>query len=406
MKKPTFRALAWPGILLMCLSITALTSGQSVTTTKSVRPGVVVRPATPAAVKGPSIVITPAKPPVVVKPVKPIVVTPVVPTYPVSPGFVYPVHPGYPSAWVGPTIVRETRSELLPPDSGTYPPPPPGTIPSPSMTVQGPTVRLVVLLGSLRRLDPASGAEVGMAEAPVGISVGALAGYTQDKPTRASGDFFGVSWDGRDYFTKSGDASQGPYLDHPMLTLNELSPGPWEFEAGMTGRRVAWVRLALTLFEDGVQDPFAKQVNLPRGRRAAMREVLHRIAWNEKPVAARTSGTSDEAALTGGDVTHFGKALATFAEQTMAPTQNNERVGIAEWFISAQELAKMLPACPQFINNTPDAAQLREARAGAGKTVPPWVRTCELHNDSARYAAELWFVIVPDTAVGRWLQNK
>jgi hypothetical protein len=189
------------------------------------------------------------------------------------------------------------------------------------------------------------------------------------------------------------------------MTVNELSPGPWEFEAGMANQRIGWVRLAVSLFEDQSQNPEGKSVNLPRGRRPAMREVLHRITWTDKRVAAKSAGVSDAAALAGGDVTHFGKALATFAEKTMTPVPDNERIGIAEWFFSAQDLAAVLAVCPRFLE-TPDAVQLRGARAAAGAAVPAWARPFDFRTDGGRYAGELWFVIVPDAAINEWMKRK
>ena len=199
------------------------------------------------------------------------------------------VVPSYPSAWIGPTIIRETRSEPAPSrrlPSHDAPPRPP----------QSPTLRLVALLGSLKHLD-AAGADLGLGEARLGISVGMMVGYAQTKTVRASGDFFGVPWDGPGYFTRSDDSKAGAFLDHPIMTVNEARPGPWEFEAGVADRRVGWMRLAVALFEDQSQDPNARQPNLPRGRRAAMREVLLRVTWADKGVATPSvAAASAEAA--------------------------------------------------------------------------------------------------------------
>jgi hypothetical protein len=245
---------------------------------------------------------------------------------------------------------------------------------------------------------------MGLAEAPLGVSVGMLVGYAQDKPLRASGDFFGSPWDGAGCFAKAEDWRRGPFLGHPVMAVNELNPGPWEFEAGVADRRIAWMRFAVSLFEDRSQGSGARPVNLPRGRRAAMREVLHRVTWTDKGVAAKTAGVDEAAALRGGDVTHFGRALATFAERTMAPSPDNERSGIAEWFFTTQDLGKVLGACPKFVTEMPDGAKLREARTTAGAAAADWVRAFEFRNGTARYAGELWFVIVPDATVNAWLR--
>lgn len=403
----TFRALALPGLLLaFTASLHAQPAGGGVTVNPttvppSYGPGVkpaVTKPATPAVTKpAKPAVITPAKPVPPGAPVFPpgtVIIPPPGATLPgtgvITPGTT--IVPGYPSAWIGPTIIRETRSEPAPETTATP-------------TVQVPALRLVALVGDLRRLHAQSGADTGLAEATLGVSVGMLIGYMDGKPVRASGDFFGTPWDGPGCFAKAEEWKRGPYTGHPITTVNELSPGPWEFEAGATDRRIAWMRLAVSLFEERAQGTVAKPVNLPRGRRAAMREVLHRVAWADKGVSARTPGVDDATALRGGDVTHFGKALATFAERTMAPSTDNERTGIAEWFFTAQDLGKILAACPKFVTEMPDGAKLRETRSTAGASATGWTRPFEFRSGSTRCAGELWFLIVPDAAVHAWLKR-
>jgi hypothetical protein len=268
-----------------------------------------------------------------------------------------------------------------------------------------PTLRLVALLGTLKHLDPATGADRGLGEARLGISVGMMVGYDQTRTVRGSGDFFGVPWDGPGYFSRSEDNRAGEFLDHPLMTVNELSPSPWEFEAGVAGHSVAWMRLAVALFEDESHDPNARQPNLPRGRRAAMREVLLRILWADKGVATPSPGTSGADALAGGDVTYFGKSLATFGEKTMTPSLDNRRIGIAEWYFATEDMGGVLEGCPRFME-IPDGAQLRKARAEAGSTPPTWTRPFEFRSDRDSYAGELWFVIIPDAAMNQWLQKK
>jgi hypothetical protein len=317
-----------------------------------------------------------------------------------TPGTIYParpiiVVPSYPSAWVGPTIITESHGEPAP---SAYPP----TSATSNETM--PALRLVALLGSLKHLD-ATGADLGLKEARLGVSVGMMVGYAQTKTVRASGDFFGVPWDGPGYFKRSEDSNSGVFLDHPIMTVNELRPSPWEFEAGVAGHYVDWMRLAVALFEDESHDPNARQPNLPRGRRAAMREVLLRILWADKGVAKPSAGPTGVDPLAGGDVTYFGKSLATFGEKTMPPTPENQRIGIAEWYFTPEEMGKVLETCPRFMEAT-DGAQLRKARDDAGGTLPPWARAFEFRSDRDRYAGELWFIIVPDAALNPWLQKK
>lgn len=426
MKKPPFRVLFLASLVLAFTGNLHAQAGGGTTVKPPVYgPGVNPAVTTPArpAITTPArpAVTTPAKPavttpatPAVTTPAKPAIVHPAKPyppgaglppgtiiiappgTVTPGPGYVVPVVPGYPSAWVGPTIIRETRTEL-----------PPELIPTPNTggTVNMPTLRLVSVLGSLKRLHPASGSDLGLAEAPLGISTGMLVGYTQEKRTKAAGDFFGTCWDGPGSFAKSDDWRMGPHLDHPIMTVNEFSPGSWDFEAGGPDRRIRWMRLAVTLFEDASQNTGAKPVNLPRGRRAAMREVLSRVTWDDKGVAIKTPGLSEAAALAGGDVTHFGKALATFAEKTMAPVPDNERIGIAEWYFPAEDMGKLLNASPKFVAEQPDGARLRATRAAAGNgALPAWVRPFEFRTDQGRYTGELWFLIVTDETVNLWLQ--
>lgn len=435
MKKPTFRALSLASLLLAFTTTLHAQAGGGVTVSPPVygpgvkpaivKPGTpaivtpgtpsVTRPGTPAIVRPGTPAVTHPASPGVITPGKPGIVYPPTPyppgtvwppgtvivttpgTVTPGPGYVTPVTPGYPSAWVGPTIIRETRTDL-----------PPELIPTPNTggTVQMPTLRLVSVVGALKRLHPASGADLGLAEAPLGVSVGMLVGYTQEKRTKAAGDFFGTCWDGPGCFAKSEDWRVGPHLDHPIMTVNELSPGSWEFEAGGPDRRIRWMRLAVTLFEDASQNTTAKPVNLPRGRRAAMREVLGRVTWDDKNVALKTPGVTEATALAGGDVSHFGKALATFAEKTMAPVPDNERIGIAEWYFPATDMGKLLNACPKFVAELPDGARLRATRAAAGgSSAPAWARPFEFLTDEARYVGELWFLIVADETLNVWIQK-
>src|SRR5207253_7683620 len=134
---------------------------------------------------------------------------------------------------------------------------------------QMPALRLVALVGMLSRLDIASGADKGLTELPLCVAVGVLAGFAQNQTVRASGDFFGTCWDGPTFFARTEENRHGPFLEHPIFTVNEFKPGPWEFEMGTPGRRVAWIRVALDLFEDHSQNGDARPVNLPHGRRAA-----------------------------------------------------------------------------------------------------------------------------------------
>jgi hypothetical protein len=267
-----------------------------------------------------------------------------------------------------------------------------------------PALQLVALLGSLKHLD-VSGADLGLAEARLGISVGMMAGYAQTRTVRASGDFFGAPWDGAEYFSRSDDSKVGEFLDHPIISVNEFHPGPWEFEAAVAGHQIDWMRFSVALFEDESHDPNARQPNLPRGRRAAMREVLLRILWADKGVATPSAGITVADALAGGDVSYFGKSLATFGEKTMTPTPENARIGIAEWYFTTQEMGKVLAGCPRFME-VADGAQLREARSAAGNSPPPWALPFEFRSEKDRYAGEVWFVIVPDAAIHQWVQRK
>lgn len=407
MKKHTFQALLLPALWLICVSAIAQ-----------------VRPANPSAnnripsannrinpaanrIDPANNRINPATNRIVVPQSQPTIISPgyIPPVAPVYPGTTLPpgtvittppyLVPSYPSGWIGPTIIRETRSEPAPSSV------PPTITTSPAAM---PTLRLVALLGSLKHLD-AAGADLGLGEARLGISVGMMVGYAQTKSVRASGDFFGVPWDGPGYFTRSDDSKAGAFLDHPIMTVNEARPGPWEFEAGVADHRVGWMRLAVALFEDQSQDPNARQPNLPRGRRAAMREVLLRIPWADKGVATPSVAAGSAEAAGGGDVTYFGKSLATFGEKTMTPSPDNARIGVAEWYFTTQEMGKALEVCPRFME-IPDGAQIRGARAASGNALPPWARAFEFRSDKDRYAGEIWFVIVPDAAVNPWLQKK
>ena len=345
----------------------------------------VVRPATPA-------VVTPARPlpPGTVLPPGTIVITPPaasLPGMPVLPGY----HPyGQPSAWIGPVVVHETRSAAAPQ----------AVPPAPSVPVQ--SMRLIAVLGALRRLDPQSGADLGLADQSLGVAVGMLTGYADDGPPRACGDFFGTGWDGPNCFQKSDNWKRGPFLGHPVMAVNEASPGPWEFEAAAAGRRISWMRLAVSLFSDRKKGADARPITFPRGRRAAMRDALLRVGWSDKGVAVPASGLDEESRRQGADVTPFGRALATFAESTMAPSSDHARLGIAEWFLTAQDFAAIAASCPSFVREMPDGAKLRALRSSASAP-PVWSRGFDVRTDTTRYIGELWFLTLPDDALNQWL---
>ncbi len=420
MKLPSLRKLSLLTGALMCLSMLHAQSsgGGVVVNPKGYGPGVkpaVVKPATPAVTKPAMPAVVKPATPAIVHPATPfppgaglppgtIIVTPPGTGYP-STGVVTPVVPAYPSAWIGPTIIRESRSEPAP-DPGTLSEGTSSTTTGmSSASVSASTLRLVAVVGSLKRSQLSSGADLGLAESSLGVSVGMMVGYGDGRPVRVSGDFFGTSWDGPGCFARSGDWNGGPFLNHPIMAVNEVSPGPWEFEAGMANQRVRWLRLAVSLFQDPSPDPSARPVNLPRGRRAAMREVLHRVTWTDKPVALETSGISDATALAGGDVTHFGKALATFAEKTMATSPDNERLGIAEWYLPAQDLGAIIRTCPRFMAESADGVTLRDLRAAAGTKTPSWVRCFEFASGDTRYTGELWFLVAGDNSIADWLRR-
>ena len=394
MKPPSFRALSFFTGLLLCLSLHAQNSGGGVTVNPrgyvpEVKPGV-VKPAVPP------VIVHPAAPPSsggAVLPPGTIVVSP--------PGAGMPgtaVVPSYPSAWIGPTVIRETRSE-------------PAPAPATSSTATSPTVmpmaslRLVAVVGSLKRFQLSTGVTRPLAEASLGVSVGMLVGYGEGRPLRASGDFFGTPWDGPAFFAQAGDGNSGPFLSHPIMAVNEVSPGPWEFEAGVANQRVGWMRVAVALFQGSSPEADAKPVNLPRGRRAAMREVLHRVTWADKPVAQKSPGLTEDAVFAGGDVTYFGKALATFAEKTMTASPGNERLGIAEWHFHAQELGTILKDCPRLVHESVDGAPLRELRVAAGAKLPSWVRPFDFRTGDTRYAGEVWFLVAGDGLISHWLKR-
>lgn len=441
MKTRTFRALALPGILMACIVTAAAQvigpntpyqkkNQTGINTGTGIRPAtpVVVKPATPAIVKPATPAITrPAVPaitkpatPAITRPAAPAIVTPATPgiVKPATPGVAVPVQPGviivpaYPSAWIGPTIVRETRSEPAPVTTTQQREGQPMRIddnPAPH--------RLVALLGRLKCHDVTNGGVIEIGDDQLCIGVGALVGYVNDRTAtpafapvsegihftyRAIGDFFGYYWDG-DRFKTSEDWKSGPFLSHPIMTVNEASPSTWEFEAAQAGRRIGWMRLAVALFEyDAPSARDTSSITFPRGRRASMAGALNRIHWEEQRVTGRPSGLSATDAYLGADVSYFGKALEMFASRTMTPSMDNDRIGIAEWFLSTDEINAIVAACPKFDTEIPTGARLRETRS-AERGAPAWVRSFDRRGDHSHYTGEVWFIVVPDAALNTWL---
>jgi hypothetical protein len=175
-------------------------------------------------------------------------------------------------------------------------------------------------------------------------------------------------------------------------------------ELAMAGRRVGWMRVAVGLFD---YRPTAtadqRTVTFPRGRRAAMGDALGRIDWSTHPVQSRLATLAAVDAYRGAEVTYFGRALAMLAERAMTPSLENGRIGVAEWFLSAEEVNGILAACPKFEAEIPSGKRLRELRATEHVTEPAWVRTFDLRGDHSRCTGEIWFIAVPDVALSAWL---
>lgn len=134
-----------------------------------------------------------------------------------------------------------------------------------------------------------------------------------------------------------------------------------------------------------------------------MGDALSRIDWSAHPVQSRTATVQRAEAYRGAEVTHFGRALAMFAERTMTPSMDNERIGVAEWFFSADEVKGIFATCPKFEAEIPGGRRLRELRAAERTAEPAWVRSFDLRGGHSRCTGEIWFIAVPDVALSAWL---
>ncbi len=422
MKTQTFRATVLPCLLMWCLGASAqVTKSGTITIQRPTGPTLVrpvqpatVTPAQPGVVKSTTTIVTPAKPGFVT-PAKPGMVPP---GTVISPGVIYTtpvtVIPSYPSGWVGPTIIRETHGPLPPSPSQQS-----TTQPLPASNGT-PPLRLVAVLGNLLCHETTHGDAAKPGGDQVCVAVGALAGYLKlpansggARSWRAVGDFFGYCWDGLDW-NATGGWSRGPMLTHPIFTANEVSPSPWPFEIGSAGRSLQSLRLAVDVFEydapEAVPGPGAEQPAglFPRGRVAAMSDALNRIDWTSRAsqLGAPGEGVSTTDRYYGSDRTFFGKALAIFGERTMTgateASAEKDRIGMVEWFFSRDDLNTVMRECPTYAAVSPTTADLQAQRAAA-RTPAAWIKPFEVRGGNSRYTGEVWFLIVPDAALGAWL---
>jgi hypothetical protein len=274
--------------------------------------------------------------------------------------------------------------------------------------------RLVAVLGDLRCLDVTDGGLIEAGNDQLRVAVGALVGYT-DGTYRAFGDYlsYGAEYGFNNVFDGPGHYwREGPFLDHPIMTLNEVHPSSVLFEAATPGKRVSYVRLAVSLYEWDTPDrEFGPEVDrtatVPRSEFAGagdpvMSRVLNAHDWSLYDVGAghRRGLTSGELAQ-GRDVSDFGKMLERHAmldmDGTNLVTNESDRIGIAEWSITNLEFADVLINALSITGRAPDGPSLRRYRDSVGGT-PAWVRQFHARGDDSHYVGEVWFLLIDDAA--------
>lgn len=389
-------------------------------------PPVTTLPAKPG-LPPPSQKVKPVKPPT-----KPVPYPPHHPQYPYYPQYPIVVVPSYPSAYIGPEEVRIT----------TYPtetevadvPAPVGGDPA-ALQGDAATPRLVAILGRIERVEASLPAGASKPASPsVGdgdrlcIGVATLAAYYNPDPEQpmeamARGTYFGSRWDGDAWHTSAtGLWSRGPVTQQPIFTLHEVQPGDFPFEVAVPGRRITSLRMAVALVRDAAASATGPSAQPSRHRVMADR-LRHHLQETDEPVPlvppqdpaapAPSAEPDPEATYLGQAHSPFGQALANSLQDVLATASlpqpspaavsgaGAELLGVAEYVLPLSDLRDILGGCPRF-TTIPLPADLLTVRARDTSPGPLWVRPFRLESEDGAvvYQGEVWFLIVPDGAMG------
>lgn len=362
-----------------------------------------VRPAVPYPTR-PTVVVTPARPPT---------------TYPVRPGGVVVrpapqviIVPSYPSAYIGPEVVRVTTSPSMATALPAAPRPTysPGIPAAPANPAAVP--RLVAILGKIQRQQTSpTGAAAGDGD-HLCVGVGTVVSYhslEEDVPDHAAarGTYFGSRWDGDRWHTSaSGTWTRTLSTSHPLLSLNELSPAPWPFEVARPEGRVTAVRIGLALVNDeDAQSRAPSTPSVSQDRYATMAATLgaglSRDASLPTPVRSSSSEQSLGEAVFGGLIEVMGGSATTVRS-----------IGAVEWTLSLADLRNIMATCPRF-STVPQPADVVSLSTRKQPGQPPaWVLSFRMEAPQTAvgaagvvYEGEIWFLIVPDAALAKWQET-
>ena len=191
----------------------------------------------------------------------------------------------------------------------------------------------VVLLGSLKCLDTTDGGPIEIGGDDLRVGFGALAFYN-DGTYKVFGDFLEAeALTGRPMGTVSEGWEGGPYVSHPVLAINEVHPsGAW-FEAGVAGKRIESLHVAVVMLEydhkSAGDHPGIRFGPHPGGN--WMTKGLDHTDWsrvrrslNPNPLAAATD------VYMGNVVTPFGREVQRLAIE-LGNSHGSDPIGLAEW---------------------------------------------------------------------------
>jgi len=288
----------------------------------------------------------------------------------------------------------------------------------------------VVLLGSLKCLDTTDGGPIEIGGDDLRVGFGVLAFYN-DGTYKVFGDFLDAeALTGRRGGTVSEGWEGGPYVSHPVVAHNERHPsGAW-FEAGVAGKRIESLHVAVVMLE---YDPRASRdhPSIPFGPHPgnAMTRGLDYTDWNRvrrylnpNPLAAATE------VYTGRVVTLFGREMQRIAT-VLSNSHGSDPIGLAEWrfvhevtgsepngiwhlIYAALQFGAVVPEHNTLVDHQNRLRKLfvHSRPADLDRNPFRWDPTGYLaykrlfggYGDNSHYDGELWFVIAPGPVVDQW----
>ena len=292
-----------------------------------------------------------------------------------------------------------------------------GLVPSWAVASEAAPSHLVVLLGDLACLDVTNGGPIEIGGDDLRAAFGVLAAY-DDGTFKAFGDDLNAeALTGR----RGGKVSErwhgGPYVSHPILTLNEAHPSGVWFEAATPGKLIKSLRIAVTLWEyDPSRGPGGRSgvaLGAVDGPGTYMTRVLSSTDWRTKELGPGTRRFLPAEIYLGRAVTDFGRTVERIT-RAIPGGNGNDRIGTAEWEFDHNALLALTRDAKRLAFPDPPGSLadhqvwLRRLFATVAPPHDPatgrpaYKRAFQGFGDSSHYEGELWFTIIPDNVLTLW----